>query len=185
MTFKYKTTSQERENMLQWLREGVSYTEISKRLEGKLTKQRIKQIAQKNNIDAFQIRQTIKTKEHTDRMVAKNGSKWNDPEFTKSLIFQSMKEKFRNKKGNKYGWEWTIEFGDLEFPSHCPVLGLELDYFTEGKGRLENSVSFDRVDPTKGYIKGNVIVMSWRANRIKNDGTAQEHQQIANFMLSY
>jgi hypothetical protein len=185
MTFKYKTTSQERENMLQWLREGVSYTEISKRLEGKLSKQRIKQIAQKNNIDAFQIRQTIKTKEHTDRMFAKNGSKWNDPEFTKSLIFQSMKEKFRNKKGNKYGWEWTIEFGDLEFPSHCPVLGLELDYFTEGKGRLENSVSFDRVDPTKGYIKGNVIVMSWRANRIKNDGTAQEHQQIANFMLSY
>ena len=90
MTFRYKTTSQERENMLQWLREGVSYTEISKRLEGKLTKQRIKQIAQKNNIDAFQIRQTIKTKEYTDRMFAKNGSKWNDPEFTKSLIFQSM-----------------------------------------------------------------------------------------------
>ena len=96
-----------------------------------------------------------------------------------------MKEKFRNKKGNKYGWEWTIEFGDLEFPSHCPVLGLELDYFTEGKGRLENSVSFDRVDPTKGYVKGNVIVMSWRANRIKNDGTFQEHQLIADFMRSY
>ena len=39
MTFKYKTTVQERDNMLQWLREGVSYTEISKRLEGKLSKQ--------------------------------------------------------------------------------------------------------------------------------------------------
>jgi hypothetical protein len=150
MTFKYKTTTQERENMLLWLKEGVSYTEISKRLEGKLTKQRIKQIALKHNIDAFKIQQTRKNKEYTDKMFAKN-----------------------------------IEFGDLEFPSHCPVLGLELDYFTEGKGRLENSVSFDRVDPTKGYIKGNVIVMSWRANRIKNDGTAQEHQQIATFMLSY
>jgi hypothetical protein len=28
-------------------------------------------------------------------------------------------------------------------------------------------------------------VMSWRANRIKNDGTSQEHQQIADFMRSY
>lgn len=185
MVFKYKTTVQERENIIQWLCEGVSYTEISKRLDGKLSKQRIKQIAQKNGIDALKIRQAIKTKEYTDKMFAKNGSKWNDPEFTKSLIFQSMKEKFRNKKNNKYGWEWTIEFGDLEFPSHCPVLGLELDYFTEGKGRLENSVSFDRVDPTKGYVKGNVIVMSWRANRIKNDGTSQEHQLIADFMRSY
>ena len=185
MASKCKTTVQERENILQWLREGISYTEVSRRLNGKLTKQRIKQIAQKNGIDALKIRQAIKTKEYADKMFAKNGSKWNDPEFTKSLIFYSMKEKFRVKKSNQHKWEWTIEFGDLEFPSHCPVLGLELDYFTEGKGRLENSVSFDRVDPTKGYVKGNVIVMSWRANRIKNDGTSQEHQLIADFMRSY
>jgi hypothetical protein len=184
MAFKCKITEHERELLLQWLKEGIGYTEIAHKLDGKLSKQRIKQIAQKHGIDAFKIRQARKTKEYTDKMFAKNGSKWNDPEFTKSLIFQSMKEKFRNKKSNKYGWEWTIEFGDLEFPSHCPVLGIELDYFTEGKGRMENSVSFDRIDPTKGYIKGNVIVMSWRANRIKNNGTSQEHQQIADFMRS-
>ena len=60
------------------------------------------------------------------------------------------------------------------------LLGIELDYFAEV--RKEASASFDRVDNTKGYIPGNVLVISWRANRIKNDGTAQEHRQIADFI---
>jgi hypothetical protein len=33
-----------------------------------------------------------------------------------------------------------------------------------------------------GYIKGNVAVISNRANRIKNDGNADEHERIANYI---
>jgi hypothetical protein len=62
----------------------------------------------------------------------------------------------------------------------CPVFGLELDWFAEA--RKENSPSFDRVDPKLGYIKGNVQIISARANRIKNDGTAEEHRLIAAYM---
>jgi hypothetical protein len=97
--------------------------------------------------------------------------------------YQAFREKFRRKKASNYKHEWTIDFGDLTFPTHCPVLGIQLDYFTHE--RQENSVSFDRIDPTKGYIKGNVVVMSWRANRIKNDGTAEEHQKIADFLNQF
>ena len=93
-----------------------------------------------------------------------------------------MSDKFRAKKYNAIsaGIEWDIDFGDLEFPVTCPVLGIEIDYWADT--RQENSVSFDRIDSTKGYVKGNVLIMSWRANRIKNDGTAEEHKKIYEFM---
>lgn len=41
------------------------------------------------------------------------------------------------------------------------------------------SPSLDRIDPTKGYLKGNVWIVGYRANLIKNDGTAEEHEKIA------
>lgn len=69
----------------------------------------------------------------------------------------------------------------LDLPDVCPILGLELDY-TFGKGtRNECSPSIDRIDSNKGYEIGNCIVVSWRANRIKNDGTPEEHRKIAEF----
>ena len=95
-------------------------------------------------------------------------------------FYQIIREKFRRKKASNYKHDWDIEFNDLTFPTHCPILGIELNYFSPE--RQENSVSFDRIDATKGYIKGNVVVVSWRANRIKNDGTAEEHQKIADFL---
>ena len=44
------------------------------------------------------------------------------------------------------------------------------------------SYSLDRIDNKKGYVKGNVAVMSYKANRLKNDGTAVEHELIALWM---
>ena len=95
---------------------------------------------------------------------------------------RSQRLKFSRKKQNakKTGYEWTILFQEIKFPTHCPILGLELDYFAEST--QENSPSFDRLDPSLGYIKGNVYILSWRANRIKNDGTADEHEKIAIYL---
>jgi hypothetical protein len=97
-----------------------------------------------------------------------------------------MRAKFRTKKANsvRNNIEFTIDFGDLTFPTHCPVLGLELDYFTE-QGWTDYSPSFDRVDPTKGYTKENVVIISMRANRIKNNGSAEEHEKIAAFIRQH
>lgn len=165
--------------------QGEKLEDIAKQLSTAVSRQRIKQITQQFGIDSFSIRQTKKAEALNSRMFAKWGKEWNNKQFRKSAIYQTMREKFRAKKANaiKSGKEFTIEFGDLVFPTHCPVLGLELDYFNDT--RAENTVTFDRVDPSKGYIKGNVVMISWRANRIKNDGTAEEHLQIANFMKQH
>lgn len=101
-----------------------------------------------------------------------------------SELYAEKRKKFRGKKANctRIGWEWSIEFGDVDWPTHCPILGIELEYFADGI--RENSVSFDRIDSSKGYVKGNVQIISWRANRIKNNGTAEEHMKIAEYLTA-
>lgn len=87
-------------------------------------------------------------------------------------------KKKTHAKRSKWGFDVRLE--DLEYPDVCPVLGIPLDW--DCPKRTENSPSLDRLDSSKGYVKGNVVVMSWRANRIKNNGTAEEHAKIADFM---
>jgi len=69
-------------------------------------------------------------------------------------------------------------------PVYCPALGLKLDYSSkeEGFSRNENSPSMDQIIPGEGYTEDNVAIISWRANRIKNDGTANEHQKISDWI---
>jgi len=45
--------------------------------------------------------------------------------------------------------------------------------------------SLDRIDPRKGYVPGNVIVMSYRANVIKGDGLPSEHRAVARYIESH
>lgn len=75
---------------------------------------------------------------------------------------------------------FTISIDDIIIPDVCPVLGIPLFL---GDGRLgPNSPSLDRVVPVLGYVPGNICVISNRANVIKNDGTAEEHEAIAAWM---
>lgn len=186
MPFVYNISKEERQQILNWATEGVMYAEIARRLDNKISKQRVKQICAKEGIDSKKIRNERRNKEFETKMVAKWGKEWNKESVRRSYLYQSMRSKFRSKKANatRLGIEFTVDFGDIEFPTHCPILGIELDYFTE-YGWSENSPSFDRLDPNKGYVKGNVTVISMRANRIKNNGTVEEHRKIADFMTNY
>jgi hypothetical protein len=71
----------------------------------------------------------------------------------------------------------------LPLPTRCPVLGIKIDYEREPiRGAHEDAPSLDRTDSKKGYVPGNVRVISSRANRIKNDGTLEEHEAIVAYM---
>lgn len=75
------------------------------------------------------------------------------------------------------GEDFSIELEDIVVPDKCPILGIPLEYHRGVK--QDNSYSLDRIDSSKGYVKGNVWVISLRANRIKNDSTPQELRLIA------
>ena len=86
------------------------------------------------------------------------------------------------QRAKKSGVEINIVAEDIFIPKHCPILGIDL---VPGKGRLhDKSPTLDRNDPHKGYIASNVSVISHRANSLKNDGTAEEHLKIADWMDS-
>ena len=62
----------------------------------------------------------------------------------------------------------------------CPILGIPLK---KGTGSFsDNSPSLDRINPKLGYVKGNVKVVSDRANRIKRDASIEELKAIINYM---
>lgn len=80
------------------------------------------------------------------------------------------------RRAKRKGQAFNIELSDLSLPKTCPLLGIPLDsYHPEQKYHP----SIDRIDSTKGYIKGNVIVISHRANMLKNNATASELSLLA------
>lgn len=81
------------------------------------------------------------------------------------------------------GVEFDLTSSDIEIPERCPILGIPIGVQQGGgKGPKDNSASLDRLVPSLGYVKGNVAVISQRANRIKNDATAAELRAIADWM---
>ena len=153
------------------LASGKTYSDVARQLG--VSRQRVHQIAVKHDLEKI-----WKEKEPT-QYAAKKHAFMLGPE-----LYQECKMKFRRKQQNcKHSkHEFTVEFEDINWVTHCPILGIELDYFGISGKKEENSVSFDRIDSNKGYVPGNVQIVSWRANRIKNDGTAEEHRKIADFL---
>jgi hypothetical protein len=63
----------------------------------------------------------------------------------------------------------------------CPVFGISLVMNSE---RKNNSLSVDRIDNSVGYVRGNVCVMSWRANKLKADASLKELETLVTYMRS-
>lgn len=82
-------------------------------------------------------------------------------------------------RAKKQGLEFNLERKDLMFPTHCPVFGFPFEHGT--RGFHEQSPSIDRINPKLGYVKGNVIVVSFKANRMKQTATVKELRQLADF----
>lgn len=177
----------ELENVKEMGRQGKSMREIGEHYG--VSRQRIKQICLRHIPDwhisyGKAVRDLAKEKE-AEALNQAYLEKWGpNRNLIAKDLYSSQRFKFSRKKVNalKIGYSWEIVFTDLDWPTHCPILGLELDYFAPYA--QENSPSFDRIDSEQGYVKGNVQIISWRANRIKNNGTAEEHRKIADYLDS-
>lgn len=84
-------------------------------------------------------------------------------------------------KRKGYDFDLTPEYLESIWTGKCPVFSVDLFRASEGMGS-HKSAHLDRLDPSKGYLIGNVAWISGRANRIKYDATAEELRKIADWM---
>lgn len=92
------------------------------------------------------------------------------------------------QRANLNGWEFNIEIDDIIIPEFCPILGIRLVPAT-GKGSRVGATndlapSIDRIDSSKGYIKGNICVISKRANFLKRHANYKELLAVYTYMMA-
>lgn len=81
------------------------------------------------------------------------------------------------RRASEEGLPFDLDPTDISIPEVCPVFHWPLEI---GAGTShDRSPSLDRIEPTKGYVKNNVWVISHLANRIKNNATLEQLEAVA------
>jgi hypothetical protein len=111
-------------------------------------------------------------------------------EENKEIINEKGREYYRRKhksrllyaakaRAKKSGLAFDITENDFDMVEYCPLLNIPL-FITEGRKSVKpNSPSMDRIDSTKGYVKGNVWIISYKANTMKSNSTLEEFILLA------
>lgn len=84
----------------------------------------------------------------------------------------------------KTGLPFDITREDLDWPTHCPILGIKLSRNWIGSSK-HSSPSIDRMVPELGYVKGNVRVISLLANGMKSDASREQIEMFCRNILPY
>ena len=82
--------------------------------------------------------------------------------------------KAAKKRAKNRSLDFAIEVSDIIIPQLCPLLNIPLVVRTGHNRQFPDSPSLDRIDNRFGYIQGNILVISWRANFIKSDASLNE-----------
>lgn len=147
----------DRELLVKMLAEGKTLAEIGKYYN--VSRQRIYQV-----LETFNIPTPNKTKKRL--YTGQPKLKWLSKMLNHKKVAKNLKLEYLQK---------------LELPDACPVLGIKLDYSLNKGSRADNSPSIDQIIAGNGYELGNTMVISWRANRIKNDSTVEELKKLSGF----
>lgn len=119
----------------------------------------------------------LKNKDHCLKV-----KKQTDQEDPQSYLWKVVKSraKIRNIPFN-------IDKSDIIIPEFCPVLGLKLSLVrgNDVTSNKANSPSVDKVNNKLGYIKGNIRVISYRANQLKNDATIEELEKVIAYIKDF
>lgn len=91
--------------------------------------------------------------------------------------------RWAKRRAAEQGVCFSITVDDIQIPKECPVLKIPI-YSGDGVS-IDNSPTLDRIVPEVGYVPGNVIVISNRANTIKSNATWHELNCLVQFYEQY
>lgn len=93
-------------------------------------------------------------------------------------IYRSAKARAR-----KIGIDFSIEESHIFIPEFCPALGIKLiPNIGNGGGASDASPTLDRIDNNKGYVVGNIHVISYKANRMKTNSSLEELKLLVSYL---
>ena len=130
-----------------------------------VSKQRIYQLIQYYNLDTPQRNKHGKYKHLSIK------EKWLHRTLRAKTIPQSRKDELFQYLKNK-------------LPDNCPVYNFPLSY-SQTSGRVESSPSIDRFDSNLDYTLDNVTIISWKANRQKNDSTKEDLIKLVDWYKTF
>lgn len=121
-------------------------------------------------------RVTRHNKEHMNRIKQMAVIRRSQKTPIEKVLFNNAKQRAR-----MFGIPFELQPSDIVVPSACPILWIPL---VVGTGCAKaGSPSLDRINPDRGYIPGNVQVISHKANTIKSNATLQEIEAVYKHML--
>jgi len=114
---------------------------------------------------------------------------WLPKELGELIVFQNHKKVLdrilihcrERCKAKNIQYKLTVE--DLKIPRYCPILGIEIKRGI--KTFIASSPSLDRIDVSQGYVPENIRIISWRANKLKNNATYMEYEKIYFFYKKF
>ncbi len=172
-------TELEQQTVLGLFKQGLTYKQIS--YETSINKSTVASFLARKHKNLRTLQEILRNKE-TEKFTARFCAEYGVPDYQARAIYETMRDRFYVKKQNSKADKkiFTIEWKDVHIPTICPILKIKLDYF--GKYRDDDYPTYDRTDNTKGYIPGNVEIISWKANRIKNEGSLEDHRMIVDYL---
>jgi hypothetical protein len=102
----------------------------------------------------------------------------------KSLTPEWKMHQRAKQRSKENGREFNILVSDIVIPDKCPILGIELNMNSGKSGAYRNSPSLDRIDNSKGYIEGNIQVISQLANAMKCHASNEELHAFAKWVIN-
>lgn len=134
------------------------------------------------------------TRKFKDKKNKKRNSKYlNDFDYREALKKRKRESRIRNietsilsfakSRAKKKNIEFNIEKLDIIVPKICPILEIPIKF--GDRTCYFNSPSLDRIDVSKGYIKGNIRVISMLANSMKNAATIEQIKVFCKNILIY
>lgn len=114
--------------------------------------------------------------------------------ISENMTYSDLYRKYYINNPNKYilsqtkssakqrGIDFDLDIDDIIIPEYCPILKVKLD---TSKTKLQNMYvpSVDRIDNSKGYIKGNIMIISRLANIMKNSATKEQLINFSSYFL--
>lgn len=87
-------------------------------------------------------------------------------------------------RAKRVGVPFDLAVKDIVIPKVCPLLGIRIEPDNRGTWK-SSSPTIDRKAPGLGYVRGNVWVISHRANLLKNDATTEELELLTRKLREY